>query len=233
MDDLRQAIMELEASGIDRFHLDLMDGVFVPNFSLGIQDIETICRLSSKKTEAHLMIANPGKYVQKFADLGVDIIYIHPESDYHPSTVIQMIAEAGAQPGVVLSPGTSVESARDLLRISDYVLVMGVNPGQAGQRFLPYVDEKVMQLVELKEEYGFELGLDGGCSPQHIERFHRLGVDSFVLGTASLFRQGLPYIETMKELRNITKGGRDEIRYIRRGRDRETPRTGYNLERQG
>ena len=151
MDNLGQSIKELEESGIDRFHLDVMDGVFVPNYSLGIQDIETVCRLASKKTEAHLMTVRPSQYVKKFAELGVDIIYIHPDSDYHSSTVIQLILEAGAQPGIVLSPGISVDSVKDLLRISQYVLVMTVNPGQAGQSYLPYVNEKIQKLVKLKE----------------------------------------------------------------------------------
>jgi ribulose-phosphate 3-epimerase len=207
MDNLGQSINELEKSGIDRFHLDVMDGVFVPNYSLGIQDIETICRLSCKKTELHMMTINPGRYIRKFADLGIDIIYIHPESDYHPSAVIQLIAETGAKPGIVLSPGTSVDSVKDLLQISEYVLVMSVNPGQAGQSFLPHVGEKILQLVNLKEECGFELGLDGGCSPALIARYFPLGVDSFVLGHAGLFHGRETYIEAVQRLRSITRDG--------------------------
>jgi ribulose-phosphate 3-epimerase len=207
MDNLAQSILELENSGIDRFHLDVMDGVFVPNYSLGIQDIEAVCRLSNKKSELHLMTVNPGRYVSKFAGLGVDIIYIHPDSDYHPSTVIQQITETGAEAGIVLSPGISVDSVKDLLRISKYVLVMTVNPGQAGQTFLPYVREKIIQLVSLKTEYGFELGLDGACSPSLIAQYFPLGVDSFVLGTAALFGHKAPYGETMRELRSITDDG--------------------------
>jgi ribulose-phosphate 3-epimerase len=207
MDNLAGSIQELEDSGIDRFHLDMMDGVFVPNYSLGIQDIEAVCRLSNKKSELHLMTVNPGRYVRKFAELGVDIIYIHPDSDYHPSTVIQQITEAGAEAGIVLSPGISVDSVKDLLRISKYVLVMTVNPGQAGQTFLPYVREKIMQLVSLKTEYGFELGLDGACSPALIAQYFPLGVDSFVLGTAALFGHKAPYGKTMRELRSITDSG--------------------------
>jgi ribulose-phosphate 3-epimerase len=183
-----------------------MDGVFVPNYSLGIQDIEAVCRLSSRKSEVHLMIVNPGKYIHKFADLGVDIIYIHPDSDYHPSTVIQLIMETGAEPGIVLSPGTSVDSVKDLLRISKYVLVMTVNPGHAGQPFLPYVDEKIQQLVNLKEKYGFEIGLDGACSPALIEQYYSCGVDSFILGSAALFHNQAAYGETMKNLRSIVNG---------------------------
>jgi ribulose-phosphate 3-epimerase len=218
MDNLAQSIRELEESGVDRFHLDMMDGVFVPNYSLGIQDIETVCRLSDRKSELHLMTVHPGRYVRKFVDLGVDIIYIHPDSDYHPSTVIQQITEAGAEAGIVLSPGISVDSVKDLLRISKYVLVMTVNPGQAGQTFLPYVREKIMQLVSLKTEYGFELGLDGACSPTLIEQYFPLGVDSFVLGTAALFGHKAPYGKTMRELRSITDGAaapqRRAIRYL-------------------
>ena len=204
MDNLGQSIKELEESGIDRFHLDLMDGVFVPYYSLGLQDIETVCRLSSKKNELHLMTINPGQYIRKFADLGIDIIYIHPESDYHPSTVIQLIMEAGMEPGIVLSPGISVDSVKDLLRISKYVLAMSVNPGQSGQIFLPYVGEKIQQLIKLKEEYGYELGMDGACSPELIGHYSSIGVDSFVLGTTALFGKKAPYSEIMSSLRSIT-----------------------------
>jgi ribulose-phosphate 3-epimerase len=211
MDNLGQSIRELENSGIDRFHLDVMDGVFVPNYALGLNDIETVCRLSAKKTEAHLMTVNPGQYVRKFAELGVDIIYIHPDSDYHPSTVVQLIAEAGAEPGIVLSPGTSADSVKDLLRIARHVLVMTVNPGQAGQSFLPYVGEKIRQLADLKNKYGFELGLDGACSSELIERYFPLGVDGFVLGMAGLFRRKESYAETINQLRLIT-GGATEFR---------------------
>jgi len=206
MDNLGQSVKELEDSGIDRFHLDLMDGVFVPNYSLGIQDIEAVCRLSRKKKELHLMTVNPGQYIYKFADLGINIVYIHPESDYHPSAIIQMIIEAGMEAGIVLSPGTSVDSARDLLRISNYVLVMGVNPGQAGQPYLPYVGEKIQQLIKLKEEYHYELGLDGACSPELIKQYFSLGVDGFILGTAALFHSRKSYKETINNLRAVTEG---------------------------
>ncbi|MDL2288118.1 ribulose-phosphate 3-epimerase [Oscillospiraceae bacterium OttesenSCG-928-F05] len=204
MDNLAKEITELENSGVDRFHLDLMDGVFVPNYSLGMQDIEAVCRLSGKKTELHLMTVDPGKYIQRFADLGVDIIYIHPDADYHPSTVLQQIGESGAKPGIVLSPGTSIESVKDLLHIAEYVLVMSVNPGHAGQNFLPYVGEKISQLIALKKEYGFELGLDGGCSSQMIEKYYPMGVDSFVLGTAALMNAKYAYADAITRLRAVT-----------------------------
>jgi len=220
MDNLSKSIRDLEDSGIDRFHLDVMDGVFVPNYSLGIQDIEAVCRLSTKKTEAHLMIKEPSRHVHRFANLGVDILYIHPESDYHPSSVIQLIVEAGAEPGIVLSPGTSVDSVKDLLHISKYVLVMTVNPGQAGQPYLPYVAEKIMQLVNLKEDYGFELGFDGACSSELIAKYYPMGVDSFVLGTAAMFHHKVTYAEAVKNLRSITTVGdadvpqRSKVRYF-------------------
>jgi ribulose-phosphate 3-epimerase len=216
MDNLEREVRLLEESGIDRFHLDVMDGVFVPNFSLGAQDIEAICRLTSKKTEAHLMITDPGSYVGKFAKLGVDIIYTHPEADYHPSTTFQKIAEAGAKPGLVLNPGTSVESVKELLHIVEHVLVMSVNPGHAGQIFLPYVDKKVEQLIALKDEYGFEISMDGGCSFEQIVRLHSKGVKGFVLGTAALFGKRASYLETVHELRKATgetcSSGADSMR---------------------
>ena len=206
MDNLKESIKELEQSGIDRFHLDVMDGVFVPNYALGLNDVEAVCRLSSIKTEIHLMTVNPGQYVHMFADLGADIIYVHPESHYIPSSAVQKIIDAGAEPGIVLSPSTSVDSIKDLLGIAKKVLVMTVNPGDAGQPYLPYVEEKIQKLIELKSEQGFELGLDGACTAERIKRYSALGVDSFVLGTAALFHKSAPYAETVSYLRSLAKG---------------------------
>ncbi len=203
-DHLKDTIQELEDAGVDRMHLDFMDGVFVPNYSLGLQDVETVCRLSSVPCELHLMTVNPGRYISKFSAFGVDVIYIHPESDYHPSTALSAIIASGVKPGIVLSPGTSVESVKDLLRIARYVLVMTVNPGEAGQAFLPFVCDKIQQLLKLKREYGFEIELDGACSQELIERYFQSGVDGFVLGTAALFHNRASYADSISKLRSIT-----------------------------
>lgn len=187
---LADEIKALEDAGVDRLHLDVMDGSFVSNFALGLSDVKSICRATKLKTEVHMMIKNPQRYVKLFADAGADIIYFHPNAGYNPTEAVERIKDAGAEPGIVLSPGMSVESAMELLYIVDYVVVMGVNPGQAGQMYLPYVDHKIEKLTKLKKDLSFEIMMDGACSEEMIAKWSRRGVDGFVLGTAALFGKG-------------------------------------------
>ena len=202
-DNLAEEISMLESAGADRFHLDVMDGRFVPNFAMGLGDIKCVCKHSNIKNEAHLMILEPEKYIDLFADAGVDIIYIHPEATYHPSTALEKIIMRGVEPGIVLSPGTSIESSVELLYVVKHVMVMGVNPGHAGQLYLPYVDQKIARLVQLKQEMGLEISIDGACSAQRIKKWSANGVDGFVLGTAALFGKGKTYKEVFSSLREL------------------------------
>ena len=152
--NLEKEVNDLIEAGVDIFHIDIMDGQFVPNFGMGLQDVEYICKASTIPVDAHLMIENPGNYVEKFAKLGIDIIYIHPESDVHPTRTLQSIIDLGVKPGIAINPGTAVETIKPLLPFVDYVMVMSVNPGFSGQKYISSVDEKIAQLVELKEKYG-------------------------------------------------------------------------------
>ena len=201
--NLEKEVRMLEEGGIDTFHIDIMDGQFVPNFGMGLQDLEYIRRATKKKIEVHLMIKDPRSYLNIFTNLGVDIIYVHPEADYHPSTTLQKIIEAGITPGIVINPGTSVESILELLNIVDRVMVMSVNPGNAGQLYLPYVGKKIEKLLSIKEEYGIELYWDGACSEDKIRTFAPMGVKGFVLGTTVLFGKGKSYGEILTDLKKI------------------------------
>lgn len=204
---LENEVEILEKAGVDRFHLDVMDGRFVPNFGMGLQDIEFICKKAKVKKEIHLMIERPGEYVEQFVRLGADIIYIHPEADYHPATTLQKVFESGVEAGVVLSPGTSIESVIEILNIAKHVMVMGINPGHAGQIYIPYVDKKIEKLLKIKDEYGLEIMIDGACSAEKIERWSAQGVDGFVLGTAALFKKNEDYGKIIASLRKISRGG--------------------------
>jgi ribulose-phosphate 3-epimerase len=199
--NLERATRDLDKAGVDIFHMDFMDGSFVPNFGMGLQDFELVRSTTQKQVDVHLMIQNPGNYVDMFADLGADIIYIHPEADQQPARTLASINQKGKQAGIAINPGTAVETIQELLPLIDYVMVMTVNPGFAGQKYLDYVDNKIEKLVELSSTYGFEVMVDGAISPEKIDKLSQLGVTGFVLGTSALFNKPDSYQDIVIELK--------------------------------
>nr|WP_196781157.1 ribulose-phosphate 3-epimerase [Staphylococcus borealis] len=185
---LSTEISNLEEAGVTGYHIDIMDGQFVPNFGMGLQDLEFI-RKSKKPIDVHLMVNNPNNHINLFANIGVDIIYIHPEADMHPARTLQKIKQKNIKAGIALNPGTSIESIKPLLNIVDYVMIMTVNPGFAGQKYLNYVDYKIDELVEMsfKSRFNYDVLVDGAISPERIDNLSTKGVKGFVLGTSSLF----------------------------------------------
>jgi len=130
-------------------------------------------------------------------------VYIHPEAEYHPSSTLQDIINAGMIPGIAINPGTSVETILEMLRIVQKVLVMSVNPGNAGQMYLPYVDTKITKLIKLKKEMDFQLYWDGACSLDKIETYGPKGIDGFVLGSTVLFGKDRTYKDILTDIRNM------------------------------
>ena len=205
---LEREITELDEGGIDSFHIDIMDGRYVPNFAMSLNDMKYIAGATKKPLDVHLMIEHPNNNVQLFLNnlRRGDTVYIHPEAEYHPSTTLQKIIDAGMIPGIAINPGTSVEPVYEMLRIVRKVLVMTVNPGNAGQMYMPYVGKKIKRLLTLKEEMQFQLYWDGACSADKILKFAPMGMDGFVLGTTLLFGKGRPYGEVIQEIRRYCDG---------------------------
>ena len=203
--NLGREVRNLENGGIDSFHVDIMDGRYVPNFAMSLNDMRCIRALTDKPMDVHLMVEHPINTIELFIRClrHGDTIYIHPEAEYHPSTTLQKIIDAGLIPGIAINPGTSVEEVRMLLRIVKKVLVMSVNPGNASQMFLPYVREKYDELLSLKDEMGFEIYWDGACGADKIREYAPLGVRGFVLGTTLLFGKGTSYADTLAAIRRM------------------------------
>lgn len=200
---LEREVQLLDRAGIDCYHIDIMDGCFVPNFGMGLQDLEMIRSTTKTMVDVHLMISNPSDYIDFFANKGVDIIYFHPESDLHPARTILKIKERGLQAGIAINPGTSVESIQELLPLVDVVLIMTVNPGFAGQKYLDFVNPKIEKLVSLKENYQYEIVVDGAISEEKIQQLSAKGVKGFVLGTSSLFNKPEDYETIVARLKNM------------------------------
>lgn len=203
--NLEKEVKELEVGGIDSFHIDIMDGRYVPNYAMGLHDLKYIAGATEKPLDVHLMIEHPNTHIGLFLDnlRKGDTVYIHPEAEYHPSTTLQKIIDAGMIPGIAINPGTSVENVLEMLQIVDKVLVMSVNPGNAGQMYLPYVGQKIDKLLGLKEQMNFKMYWDGACSADKIREFAPKGVDGFVLGTTLLFGKEDSYGDILKRVRAL------------------------------
>ncbi len=203
--NLEKEVRELEQGGIDSFHIDIMDGRYVPNFAMSLNDMRYIASVAKKPLDVHLMIEHPNNHINLFLKnlRKGDTVYIHPEAEYHPSTTLQSIIDAGMIPGIAINPGTSIETVMEMLRIVKKVLVMSVNPGNAGQMYLPYVGKKITKLLALKDEMDIQIFWDGACGADKIIEYAPKGVDGFVLGTTLLFGRDQSYGETLKNIREL------------------------------
>lgn len=203
--NLEREVKNLDEGGIDSFHIDIMDGRYVPNFAMSLNDLRYIAGATDKPLDVHLMIEHPINNIKLFLKnlRKGDTVYIHPEAEYHPSTTLQVIINSGMIPGIAINPGTSVETVMEMLRIVKKVLVMSVNPGNAGQMYLSYVGKKITKLLSMKEDMDFEIYWDGACSADKILEFAPKGVQGFVLGTTLLFGKDRPYGEILQDIREL------------------------------
>jgi ribulose-phosphate 3-epimerase len=203
---LGEEIEALEAAGADMFHLDVMDGDLVPNLSMGLEDVKAVKRVATIPCDLHFMASHPRQTLPLFLDAGVDIVYVHPEMDGPVNNVLLDIAKAGRKCGIVVDPGVSFSQVEYSLPMCDYVLIMTVNPGFAGQKFLDYVEPKIKEFVAAKERYGYEIMVDGACSPEVVKHMAELGCDGCILGTSALFGKDEPYDVLLGRLRDACAG---------------------------
>jgi ribulose-phosphate 3-epimerase len=199
---LERDVEMINRSEAEWLHLDIMDGVFVPNISLGFPTIEQVSRVCTKHLDAHLMIVEPQKFIKQFADWGISSLSVHYEVCPHLHRVVGQIKEMGMLSGVVLNPHTPVEVLTDILEEIDFVLLMSVNPGFGGQHFIPRTIDKVKRLRKMIDERGLpvRIEVDGGVNLETGKQLAEAGVEIFVAGNA-IFKEKDPedMIRRMKE----------------------------------
>lgn len=201
--NLQRDIEMINNSEADWFHVDVMDGVFVPNISFGFPVLKAVKEHAQKPLDVHLMIVNPEKYIQEFADGGAAIITVHYEACTHLHRVIQLIKNAGCKASVALNPHTPVSLLKDVLTDLDMVLIMSVNPGFGGQQFISQSLNKIAELRKMANEINPNLiiEVDGGVSISNIDRLIKAGANAFVAGNAIFAAQSPSAM--IAEMKNI------------------------------
>ncbi|GGC91593.1 ribulose-phosphate 3-epimerase [Enterococcus wangshanyuanii] len=183
--NLERDIQLVEKLGADYIHVDVMDGQFVPNITLGPNVVSAIRPTTKLPLDVHLMIVQPENYIEEFAKAGADIITVHQESTPHIHRAVQMIKASGVKAGVVINPGTPLSAIEYVLDLVDQVLIMTVNPGFGGQSFIESSLDKIAQLKEWKDTkgYAYDIEVDGGIEPETAKRCKEAGANVFVAGS--------------------------------------------------
>jgi ribulose-phosphate 3-epimerase len=205
---LAEEVRAVEAAGADWIHVDVMDGRFVPNITIGPLVVEAVRKVTRLPIDAHLMIVEPERYVDAFAKAGANLISVHAEVSPHLHRTIQAIRAAGARPAVALNPSTPLDGLEYVLGDVDMVLLMTVNPGFGGQGYIPSVTEKVRRLRRMADERGQELEIqvDGGIKPSTVGVVAQAGANVFVAGTAVFGAKD--YRAAVKDIRDAAELGR-------------------------
>lgn len=202
MGNLKDAINRLDSGKVEFYHFDIMDGSFVPNFTMGPDMIKTLRPYSATPFDVHLMIQEPERYIDLFADAGADMISVHAEATIHLQRTLQSIRNRGLKAGVALNPSTPLSVLDYVWDIVDYVVLMTVNPGFAGQKFIPLTFDKIAQLKEMITQKGLdiEIQVDGNISYDTIPKVLEKGADMLVCGTSSLFIKDKSLEQALEEL---------------------------------
>jgi len=200
---LGEELRAVEIAGADWIHVDVMDGHFVPNITMGPFIVEAVRRVTELPIDVHLMIENPDRYISDFAKAGASLISIQVETCIHLNRAVQMIKETGIQAGVVLNPSTPVASVRWILPYIDFVLIMSVNPGFGGQHFIPNSLDKIRAMKKLIDELDLPtlIQVDGGVNSKTIQAVASSGANVFVAGSAIFGSED--YSQTIKQLKKL------------------------------
>jgi ribulose-phosphate 3-epimerase len=203
---IAEEISRVEAAGADMIHVDVMDGHFVPNFTIGPPIVNAIRKVTKLPLDVHLMMTNPDDFIPEFIDAGSNYLTVHVETCPHLHRTIQSIRERGAKAGVTLNPATPLVTVEEILPEADLLLIMSVNPGFGGQSFIPGALEKLKQARKIINERGLkvELEVDGGVKPDNIASLSKAGADIFVAGSAIFGSKD--YKETIQRMRKAIGG---------------------------
>lgn len=201
---LAEAIATVKAGGANILHVDVMDGHFVPNITIGLPVVRSIRKATDMTIDTHLMIDEPGRYAAEFVKAGADMVSVHIEADAHLHRTLTAIREAGAKAGVAINPATPVEYLSEALPYADFILLMSVNPGFGGQRFIPTMTAKLRRLRQMIEDAGLDvtIEIDGGIDETNIAEIVSAGARIIVAGSA-VFGRG-DAADSVKDL--IEKG---------------------------
>jgi ribulose-phosphate 3-epimerase len=200
---LGDAIHAVERGGVHMLHVDVMDGHFVPNISIGVPVVASLRKATRLQLDVHLMIENPERYIEAFASAGADMISVHQEATPHLDRALSMVREHGCKPGAVLNPATPVVMLSEVLGKVDHVLVMSVNPGFGGQAYIPEATGKIRELREIRDRYhySYRIQVDGGIGPENVAEVVRAGAQILVAGT-SVFHAADP-ASAVREMTSI------------------------------
>ena len=204
--NMEKSIRELERAGIDYLHVDIMDGDFVPNITLGFDLINALKKITDIPLDVHMMVKEPSRFIDMMKLGENDILCVHYESELHIARTLEKIKAKGVKAGLAINPGTPVESYRYLTELLDMALVMTVNPGFAGQKIVPFAARKVRDTRALLDSLGagnILIEVDGNISPENGVKMSEAGADIFVLGTSALFVKDKDMKDAADYLREI------------------------------
>jgi len=209
---LAEQVQAAVAGGGSVIHVDVMDGHFVPNITLGPPVVKSLRKTTDVPLDCHLMIENPDQYIPEFAEAGADWISVHQEACRHLNRTLHLIRDHGAKAGVVINPATPVDTLSEVLEIVDYVLVMSVNPGFGGQKFIPGAVHKIRKLAELRAQRGldYRVEVDGGVALDTVTAVVRAGAEILVAGNA-VFGKGDPMENAAKLLKAATEASLQKV----------------------